>query len=177
MPPFDQRLVDLLRTMRERLPRAPAWTEGTASDPGVTLAEVFAYLGDQLGTVTTRLPAEARAELARIGTRLLELDRPAATVSGTSDAATVDVRVDGERWTAVRDLTQASADATVFTLDRDSGAVRFGDGVHGRRPAAQATITVQYRHGAGVAGTVPPPVPWPPAPTAGEPADSWDGDN
>lgn len=72
MPPIDQRVVELLRALRERIPRAPAWTEGSEGDPGITLAEVFAYLGDQLGTASTRLPAAARAELARLGALLVD---------------------------------------------------------------------------------------------------------
>lgn len=177
MPPPDQRLSDLVRALRERMPRqAPSWTDGNQGDPGITLAEVFAYLGEQLGSATTRLPAQARAELARLGVRLLEFDRASdsdhtAGPSGTPSRdgrSRPDVRVNAERWTPIADLSTAGPDAAVFALDRASGAILFGDGVHGRKPPADATITVQYRYGGGHAHS---------AGSSAPPEDSWDGDN
>jgi len=50
--------------------------------------------------------------------------------------------------------------ARVYELDREAGAVRFGDGVRGRRPpAGSARATGSYRHGGGTAGSLPVPVP------------------
>lgn len=154
MPPIDQRVAELLRALRERIPRAPAWTEGSEGDPGITLAAVFAYLGEQVGTASTRLPASARAELARLGARLMDLD-PAAPAT----PAAPDVRVDGERWTAVDSLATAAPDATVFAVDRVTGRILFGDGIHGRRPSADATIAIRYRHGGSESGNQPAPAP------------------
>jgi hypothetical protein len=37
-----------------------------------------------------------------------------------------------------------SAEADVFALDRDSGEIQFGDGVHGRRPPDGSTIATRY---------------------------------
>jgi hypothetical protein len=88
---------------------------------------------------------------------------------------TVTLRVNGEPWQRVDDLsaappevqTQAATRVTmsdptasggggerVYTLDRESGEIRFGDGLHGTRPPLGAQIQVSYAHGGGVAGMV-----------------------
>ena len=50
----------------------------------------------------------------------------------------------------------APADANVFALDPASGIVRFGDGLHGRRPPANALIRADYAYGSGRAGNLGP---------------------
>jgi hypothetical protein len=47
-----------------------------------------------------------------------------------------------------------TSDAKVFTIDRDSGEIRFGDGAHGMRPPAGATIQISYDYGGGPDGLV-----------------------
>jgi predicted phage baseplate assembly protein len=44
--------------------------------------------------------------------------------------------------------------AKVFTVNNESGEIRFGDGTHGQRPPLGARINVSYDYGAGVAGNV-----------------------
>ena len=44
--------------------------------------------------------------------------------------------------------------AKVFTVNHESGEIRFGDGEHGQRPPLEARINVSYDYGAGVAGNV-----------------------
>jgi hypothetical protein len=84
----------------------------------------------------------------------------------------VTLTVDGTPWTLIDDLYAAApevpspftpavgygedavASATSFTLDRESGEVRFGDGTHGARPPAGALIEASYDHGGGRAGDV-----------------------
>jgi hypothetical protein len=145
MPQLDERLNELLRAIRDRLPRRdPDWTDPNDRDPGTTLLALFAQLADDLLQRAARLPEAGRAELARLGLRLAELDR--------SDDP-VEVRVNGERWQRVAKLGEADADAPVFELDPDRGAVRFGDGRHGRRPPNGARVTVRYKEGGGASGT------------------------
>jgi baseplate J-like protein len=48
------------------------------------------------------------------------------------------------------------APALVFALDAEAGAVRFGDGFHGARPALGAVLRADYDVGAGAAGNVRP---------------------
>ena len=142
MTPPDDEFTDLLRMLLERIPaRTPAWTDGSDGDPGITLVALLAYLVDRLDGLQP-LPETTRAELARIGARLVALDR--------SDDS-VDVQVDGVRWSAVSNLANAEPDADVFALDRERGEIQFGDGVHGRRPLDGSTIAATYRHGSGTA--------------------------
>jgi hypothetical protein len=42
----------------------------------------------------------------------------------------------------------------VFTVDLESGEIRFGDGLRGRRPSFGATIRAEYDYGVGRAGNV-----------------------
>lgn len=42
----------------------------------------------------------------------------------------------------------------VFSINAESGEIRFGDGLHGQRPPLDARITVSYDFGAGIAGNV-----------------------
>ncbi len=42
----------------------------------------------------------------------------------------------------------------VFTVNAESGEIKFGDGLHGQRPPLDARIIVSYDCGAGIAGNV-----------------------
>ena len=62
------------------------------------------------------------------------------------------VSVDGRRWrrlASAQALAAASPEAQVFILDSESGAVRFGDGKHGRQPPPGSRVRVTYLQGAG----------------------------
>jgi hypothetical protein len=63
-----------------------------------------------------------------------------------------------ERWTEVPSLAASGPDDRHFTLDRGTGEVRFGDGEHGRRPAAGSPIEATYRCGAGRASLLAIPI-------------------
>ena len=146
MAPADERLALLLRTLREQASTtSPGWTDTNDSDPGVTLVSLLAYLAEQLESRSAELPASSRAAAARIGLQLARLD---------PDDAPVSVHVDGELWHAVSDLASAAPDAAVFTLDAANGALHFGDGVRGRRPADGARVSATFRTGGGRAGGV-----------------------
>lgn len=57
-----------------------------------------------------------------------------------------------------QDLRDKQGGNRVYQLDKDSGQVRFGDGVSGRRPPAGERETGEqrsYRHGTDRAGDVP----------------------
>jgi len=80
------------------------------------------------------------------------------------------VSVDGRRWrrlASAQALANASAQAPVFILDGETGAVRFGDGKHGQQPAPGSRVRVTYRQGAGASGaTATWSGRWPPDPFA-----------
>lgn len=56
--------------------------------------------------------------------------------------------------TAVAQFSPEPAPNKVFTIDRESGEIRFGDGAHGVRPPQFAVIQASYSYGGGVAGLV-----------------------
>jgi hypothetical protein len=69
----------------------------------------------------------------------------------------VTVSVGGKRWRQlpnVAALRLATSTSRVYVLDVKTGAVRFGDGVHGARPPAGARVRVRYRLGSGATASV-----------------------
>ncbi len=83
---------------------------------------------------------------------------------------------EAQQWTETDDLLAAGAevpvpdarlapgaiqprskqDSKVFTLDAESGDLRFGDGTHGARPPEGATIRATYDYAVGAQGNVGP---------------------
>lgn len=55
--------------------------------------------------------------------------------------------VDGHEWKNVSNLEESEPDDEVFVLDRDSGEIIFGDGVHGRRPPVGSQVRASYELG------------------------------
>jgi predicted phage baseplate assembly protein len=81
---------------------------------------------------------------------------------GSVDAAALVVEVNDptvtqRRWSGVEDLGAAGPLDCVYRLDAEAGTVSFGDGVHGRVPAAGAEIVVrELRVGGGTRGNLAP---------------------
>jgi hypothetical protein len=57
-------------------------------------------------------------------------------------------------WRLTDDLLAAGENDQVFTLDPESGQIRFGDGLRGARPPAKRRILVSYEYGGGTQGNV-----------------------
>ncbi|HEX8723119.1 MAG TPA: putative baseplate assembly protein [Pyrinomonadaceae bacterium] len=57
-------------------------------------------------------------------------------------------------WLQTDDLLAASDTDEVFTVDYESGQVRFGDGHRGARPPAGSRIRASYQYGGGTQGNV-----------------------
>ncbi|MEP6903118.1 MAG: baseplate J/gp47 family protein [Actinomycetota bacterium] len=51
-------------------------------------------------------------------------------------------------------VTNKPKSPQVFTVNAESGEIKFGDGLHGTRPPLGAKISVSYDYGAGIAGNV-----------------------
>lgn len=71
--------------------------------------------------------------------------------------STLQISVDGERWTEVEDFVGSAPFDAHFCAARDNAGyitVRFGDGQSGRQPPADAAIRIVYRVGIGEAGRV-----------------------
>jgi hypothetical protein len=69
-------------------------------------------------------------------------------------AGTVTVTVDDREWSLVASLQDAGSSDAVYVLNRETGSIRFGDGVQGARPTIGSTITVSYSRGAGSVGNI-----------------------
>lgn len=57
------------------------------------------------------------------------------------------LRVAGETWQRVDDLTGQEADAHVYTVDAADGIVHFGDGTPGAVPPTGASLSIEYTSG------------------------------
>ena len=85
----------------------------------------------------------------------------------------LEVTVGGEQWSRIDDLVAAppevprgnprrapgqgtvqDGDPRVFTLDRMSGTIKFGDGLRGAQPPSDAVIQARYDYGGGKQGVV-----------------------
>src|SRR4051812_47616118 len=68
----DLRFRTLFEQLRRQIPMyAPEWTDHNESDPGITLLQLFAHLGEQIGYRLNRLPDKAYLEFLKlIGVRL-----------------------------------------------------------------------------------------------------------
>lgn len=76
------------------------------------------------------------------------------------DEGSIQIEVEEQRqflpWQLVSHFIGCGPDDRVFTLDPNSGTVRFGDGIRGMRPAAHARIRAPYyRYGGGSSGNLP----------------------
>ncbi|MBP0622462.1 putative baseplate assembly protein [Cupriavidus consociatus] len=148
--------------MGETPPEAPAdlrpgqllfWLRlSCADEPALTLG----YLGINAVDVTGQ--GIARDIVLGAGTGRPDQSFPLAHAD--VDAASVAVDIEHlsqfQPWTQVAHFAGSGPDDTVFVVDAASGSVRFGDGIRGKRPPANARIRAAfYRYGGGSAGNLP----------------------
>ena len=139
---------------------------------GRQLHVAVSWVGINAAVVEQR--AHVAAEQLPRGTG--EPDQSARLINTPVIVESVDLTVNGERWTRLDDLTAAAAEIeiqsprfaappasnhgtgslkepkTAFTVDRESGTIRFGDGIHGMRPPRGAVIQAAYDYGGGEEG-------------------------
>ena len=136
---------------------------------GSGLSAKISWVGINATEVTQR--AHVSSEDLRGGTG--EPDQSVTLVNTPVISGTVEVTVNGKSWKETDDLmsagsevprrdprlppcaqTQEEQEAKVFTVDRESGEIRFGDGVRGARPPDGAVIRASYDYGGGRQGNV-----------------------
>jgi len=87
-----------------------------------------------------------------------EVDQRRSLSHGQVLADSIALTVAGARWNLTDELEAAPAEgqpgSNVFALDAEAGSLRFGDGMHGARPATGAEIAVGFDWSAGAAGNV-----------------------
>jgi hypothetical protein len=144
---FDPVVHDWLDDRGVRFEAASAVFRGGHDVWSVSDGVTVAVLRLEAGTLTVYArPAAAGATLAADP----RAARPAVTLDGALLAA-------HEPWTPQLDLLGSDGDAPEFVLEveHDGGAtLRFGDGVHGRRPDTGTVFEATYRVGNGTAGNV-----------------------
>jgi hypothetical protein len=81
-----------------------------------------------------------------------------SSTTETALASTLQVTVNGVRWTECADLVDAGPQDRVFSTGQDESnatTVQFGDGLNGARPpTGKDSIHARYRFGIGVSGDV-----------------------
>lgn len=171
--------LDPLETGVDELP--PAIDDPTVEDRVITWLRItlssqaaasFLWMGINSVPVTQRVHVTSEQlpdgtgepdQVVQLALAPVLPDSVVVTVSGS----------DPETWSRVDDLLasgsevpvrdprlapgawqRSSAPANVFTLDPESGEIRFGNGEHGARPAAGATIRATYDYALGAEGNV-----------------------
>lgn len=133
-------------------PLANVYDRGTVAACGNLL---LATQGESVGEVA------GSGDAAVPGQRFMLKQAPqtyvnAATPNGRM--ATLEVRVDGQRWTEVPSLFDRAPDEHVYALRQDDDQrtiVQFGDGVEAARlPSGSDNLRFRYRKGLGLAGNV-----------------------
>lgn len=66
----------------------------------------------------------------------------------------INVIVNGQAWKEVVSFEDYGSDDNIFTLDRKTGRVSFGNGVHGRKLPIGSRIETTYRTGDGSTGNI-----------------------
>lgn len=115
-----------------------------------------------------------RAEQLPNGTG--EPDQVARLINTPVIMNSLELTVNGEVWQEIDNLSAAEGEivvgsarfaaktqtqpeqtnlhSRVYTLDRESGEIRFGDGIHGMRPPNKSVIQASYAYGGGRQGMV-----------------------
>ncbi len=148
--------------------RVLAWLRIRLSQPPTTgTAPAWDLAYDWLGINAARIAQRVEVSAERLGSGTGEPDQSYTLVNTPVIPETVALTVGGESWTRIDDLLAAAPEvpprgapasapeaAHVYTVDRESGEVRFGDGAHGARPPAGSVILAAYAYGGGAAGNV-----------------------
>jgi len=70
------------------------------------------------------------------------------------------VEIDAQAWQEVDVLEMCGHDQKVFQVDKNSGMITFGDGVHGKIPPLDVTIYCRYITSVGTKGNILPNLEW-----------------
>jgi hypothetical protein len=163
----------LISWIRVRTPQASSTSD--TLDSSLQVNVVLSWIGINAARVRQR--AQVKAELLPSGTG--EPDQSARLANTPVIAETLKVTVGGAQWRQIDDLSAAEAEVPqrsprlseglgqdagpadpaeekvrVYTIDVESGEVRFGDGVRGARPPRGAVIQASYDYGGGIEGNV-----------------------
>ena len=144
----------------------PEAAAGTATS---SLPSSFSHIGVNGAHVEQR----ARVQNAFLGKGTGDPDQEVQLANTPVLPESVEITVGGASWRQIDDLVAAppevprgnprrapgqgtgqGGDPRVYTLDRMSGAITFGDGLRGARPPSNAIIQARYDYGGGKQGVV-----------------------
>jgi len=158
----------LITWIRIRSPQVETSKEASSRQLSINLS----WTGINATTVIqrTRVPAERLTE----GTG--EPDQVVKLTNTPVIKDSLELMINGEVWHEIDDINAAQPEVPlrsprfstavdrpsasgkdlvkVYSLDLESGEIRFGDGAHGMRPPAGATIQAAYSYGGGRQGVV-----------------------
>lgn len=115
----DRSFEDLFAELRQRIPvYNPAWTDHLDSDPGITLLQLFAYLGEGLQFRFNQIPEATQLAFLQLLNLPLQAARPATALVKLSSEVPHGVAVyAGDQLKAGKTLFTVTQDATVWPLD------------------------------------------------------------
>ena len=163
----DTEVADRLITwLRIRLQESDAVDENTRQ-----LRGRISWVGINAARVTQRL----RVFAENLGSGTGEADQSKTLINTPVIPDSIELTVDGELWEEVEDLLAAPPEvpistpqtvpgtisspltiksAEVFIVDYESGLIRCGDGLHGKRWPRGAVLRASYDYGGGAQGNV-----------------------
>ena len=143
--------------------------EAAAGSTTSSLPSRFSHVGVNGAYVEQR----TRVQNEFLGTGTGDPDQEVQLANTPVLPESVEVTVGGASWRQIDDLVAAppevprgnprrapgqgsgpSGDPRVYTLDRVSGTIKFGDGLRGARPDSGAVIQARYDYGGGKQGVV-----------------------
>lgn len=115
----DRGFEDLFTELRNRIPvYNPQWTDHQDSDPGITLLQLFAYLGEGLQFRFNQIPEATQLAFLKLLDLPLRGARPAtALVRASSDVPNGVVVYAGDQLKAAKTVFTVTQDVTVWPLD------------------------------------------------------------
>ena len=115
----DRSFDDLFAELRNRIPvYNPAWTDHLDSDPGITLLQLFAYLGEGLQFRFNQIPEATQLAFLKLLDLPMYPARPAqALVRFENKVANGVVVYAGDQVKAGKTLFTLTQDATLWPLD------------------------------------------------------------
>lgn len=151
--------------------RLITWVRIRVAESAEAASRKLAARVSWVGLNATMVTQRARVPAEFVGQGTGEPGQTFALVNTPVLTESVAVAVNGELWQRTDDLAAAPSEvprssqtpgvierrqdlaaARVYTVDRESGTIRFGDGLRGARPAPGAVIQASYDYGGGLAG-------------------------
>jgi predicted phage baseplate assembly protein len=168
---ISERLVTWLRLRPEPAARPSSAVVGsgsgqpavlTAGGQAATLNAPLSWVGINAVRVTQAIPIVNELLGTAPGTvdqTVAESDQTVTLVNTPVIPSSLRLEVEDinskwKLWQQTDDLLTADENDEVFTLDPESGQVRFGDGIHGVRPQSGSRIRASYEYGGGTQGNV-----------------------